>query len=124
MNTVYYHSVTQSVVFIIGRDWKFRALLRAELVQKGLEALGLESLDEAGQLIASGTPPRLTIFDMNDFEATGDLAHLLALCQSGRLLLLVSPGTKLPQQLASAATLSRPVSIGTIAEEIFRILSP
>ncbi len=115
--------MTAGIVFIVGRDWKFRALLRAELVEKGFEAMGLESLDEAGRLLASGTLPRLTVFDMTDFDAARDLARLLALAKSGRLLLLISPGMALPQELCSATTMARPVAIGTIVEEIGRRLS-
>lgn len=114
--------MASKIVFIIGRDWKFRALLRAELLEKGLEAMGFESLDEAGQLVGSGTLPHLTVFDVTDYDAGRDLDRLLALGKSGRLLLLVSPGTKLPQELSVAATLSRPVTIGTVVEEITRCL--
>ncbi len=114
--------VAGTVIFIIGRDWKFRALLRAELLEKCFEAVGLASLDEAGQLMASGTLPRLTVFDMSDYDRTRDLARLLALAKPGGLLLLVSPGTKLPQELSTASLLRRPVSVGTIAEEIGRCL--
>ncbi len=114
--------VATGVVFIIGRDWKFRALLRAELLEKGLEAMGLESLDEAGQLVASGTLPHLTVFDMTDYDAGRDLGRLLALGKSGRLLLLVSLGTKLPQELSGVTTLSRPITVGTIVEKICRRL--
>ncbi len=115
--------MTGGIVFVIGRDWKFRALLRAELVEKGFEAMGLESLDEAGRLLASGALPRLTVFDMTDFDAARDLAGLLAFSKSGRLLLLISPGMDLPQELCSATTMARPVAIGTIVEEIGRRLS-
>ncbi len=115
--------VAGSIVFIIGRDWKFRALLRAELLEKGLEAMGVGSLDEAGQLLASGAPPRVTVFDMADFDAARDLGCLLALAQSGRLLLLISPGMEPPQELCAATILARPVAIGTIVEEIGRCLS-
>ncbi len=114
--------VTAGIVFIIGRDWKFRALLRAELMEKGFEAMGFESLDEAGQLLASGTLPRLTVFDMTDYDAARDLAGLLAFSKSGRLLLLVSPGMMLPQELCPAMTITRPVAIGTIVGEITRCL--
>jgi len=114
--------MTAGIVFIVGRDWKFRALLRAELVEKGFEAMGLESLDEAGRLLASGTLPRLTVFDMTDFDAARNLARLLALAKSGRLLLLISPGMALPQELCAATTMARPVAIGPIVEEITRCL--
>lgn len=114
--------VATRMIFIIGRDWKFRALLRAELLEKGLDAMGLESLEEAGRLVAAGTLPRLTVFDATDYDPSRDLNRLLALGKSGGLLLIVSPSTLLPQELSGATTLSRPIAVGTIVEEILRHL--
>ena len=44
-------------LLVVGADWKFRALLRAELRERGYDARGYESLAEAEAEMASGEPP-------------------------------------------------------------------
>ena len=41
-------------VFIIGKDWKLRSLVRAELREHGIEALGMETPQEAAQAVEIG----------------------------------------------------------------------
>src|SRR5262249_58954692 len=50
-------SARMPIVFVISKDWTLRALVRAELRHAGIEALGMESVDDAGRAIAEGHAP-------------------------------------------------------------------
>jgi hypothetical protein len=43
------------VVYVIASDWKMRTAVRAELHEMGVEGLGMDSADDVGRAIASGT---------------------------------------------------------------------
>ena len=45
-------------VFVIATDWTLRAGVRAELRELGIDALGMDSADDAGRALAENqTPP-------------------------------------------------------------------
>jgi hypothetical protein len=51
------------VVFVIARDSKLRVAVRAELRERGIEALGMESPDEAGRAVAAGEMPSVVVIE-------------------------------------------------------------
>src|SRR5260370_11161601 len=59
---------TMPVVFVIARDWTMRTAVRAELREMGIDALGMDSADDAGRAIASGRLPNVVVL-----EATNEL---------------------------------------------------
>jgi len=97
-------------VLVMGRDWKFRALLRAQLREEGLEALGFETLEAATDAMA-GSSADAIVFDTTDAPAA-ELAQLPALSQKLPLLVVASAGESLP--LPEAQVLRRPVQLGQI----------
>ena len=61
---------------LVGRDWTTRALLRAQLLEEGVEVEAYESLEEAHQALVPSLPA-LLVTDLtasNDPEA--DIRHL------------------------------------------------
>lgn len=62
------------VVFVIARDWSLRTGVRAELRERGIEALGMDAPADAGRAIASGQLPAVVVL-----EAIPDLAGDLAI---------------------------------------------
>ena len=67
-------------ILVIGRDWKFRALLRAQLREENFAALGCETLEEAGEQLDSGSPsPAALVFDTTDTDAAETRPQLIAL---------------------------------------------
>ena len=56
------------VVFVIALDWTIRTAVRAQLREMGVEALGMDSADEADRAIASGGLPNVVVL-----EATAEL---------------------------------------------------
>jgi hypothetical protein len=113
------------VLIIMGDQWP-RALLRAELLETGYEAVGARSLEEGLQRI--GAPPergavRVVVVDWDsaaDIEAEGrDLAELGIGVQR---VLVAKGGATLPPGDWSRV-LRRPVSIGDIVD-VVRSLVP
>jgi len=52
-----------AVVFIVSGEWDLRGAVRAELREAGIEALGLESVEEMARMIAGGIGPSLVVLD-------------------------------------------------------------
>jgi DNA-binding response OmpR family regulator len=50
-------------VFVIARDWMLRAGVRAELREQAIDALGMDSVDQAGQALASGEMPTALVIE-------------------------------------------------------------
>ncbi|MGD1212703.1 MAG: hypothetical protein ABR973_15265 [Candidatus Acidiferrales bacterium] len=64
-----YSSGKMPVVFVIARDWALRTGVRAELRERGIEAMGMESAGEVGAAIAAGEMPAVVVI-----EAISDIA--------------------------------------------------
>jgi hypothetical protein len=50
-------------VFVLARDWKLRTAVRAELRELGIHALGIDSPDDAGRILASGEIPAAMVIE-------------------------------------------------------------
>ena len=58
------------VVFVIAPDWTTRTAVRAELRELGIDALGMDSADDADRAVASSGLPNVIVL-----EATADLVN-------------------------------------------------
>ena len=105
-------------VFVIGEDWHLRSLVRAELREHGVEALGLESADDAGRIIAAGTMPSVVVLALTSLR--GNIAALEPLARRVPILVVTSPGASAPPW--AAATLPRPVTVGDVVARIESML--
>ena len=66
------------VVFVIARDSKLRVAVRAELRERGIEALGMESPDEAGRAMAAGEMPGVIVIEgLPEFTADPAIQQLM-----------------------------------------------
>ena len=111
-----------SQILIVGREWKFRALVRAELRELGYEALGAETLDEAGKWIAASTEvPAAIVCDLAESDDPGrDLDQLELLARRVPVVLLASRASvpdpeALPKGLS---VLYRPLSVADVVREV------
>lgn len=107
------------VVFVIARDWALRANVRAELRERGIEALGMENADAAGVAIAAGQMPAAVVL-----EATAGIADKASI---GSLVervptILIASRTETIAVPAVAAVVYRPVRIGEIVEAVMALL--
>jgi hypothetical protein len=110
------------IVYVVSRDWSLRTPLRAELRERGVEALGLETVDDVGKALARGIVPAAVVIDGAELdqeparEAIANLARQVAvLVVDSRL----SPAPEIP----GTERLVRPVSIGEIAQRVLTRLA-
>lgn len=105
------------IVFIIARDRSLRTLVRAELRERGVQALGLQSGDEAGARIASGILPSAVVLEAGDAVDRG-LRSL-----ASRVPFVVVASALGPEiGLQAARQLRRPVRVGEIVAAVLDIL--
>jgi DNA-binding response OmpR family regulator len=110
------------VVFIVSGEWDLRGTVRAELREAGIEALGMETIEDMAQTIARGKAPSLVVLDgtqLHQMETRQALQNL-----ASRLPFLVidsrlSPAPPLP----GAKTILRPVQVKEIVARVLTMLS-
>lgn len=103
-------------VLVVGRDWKFRALLRAQLREEGFDALGFETLADATAALTSfAPPPAALIFDTAEVPRT-ELEQLVGLKAPCPVVVVAAADESItaPQ----VRVLRRPVAIGTLINEL------
>ncbi len=110
--------VEMPAVFVIGEDWNLRSLVRAELREHGVEALGMETADDAGRTIAAGTMPSAVVLDLTSLR--GDVAALETLARRVPVVAVTSPGASAPAW--AATVLTRPVTVGDVVARVESIL--
>jgi DNA-binding response OmpR family regulator len=110
------------VVFIVSGDWDLRGAVRAELLEAGIEALGLETVEDMSRVIPGGIAPSLVILDgeqLHNPEGRRALENL-----SARVPVLVIDSRLDPAPpLPGATTMLRPVQIREIVARILAMLS-
>lgn len=107
------------VVYVIGEDWTLRAGVRAELRERGIEALGMETVADVGAALAAGQTPSAIVLDENSKAASEPAIQKLV----GRVPSVVVASRTSTARLDSAAkTLFRPVQIREIVAAIFELL--
>lgn len=103
-------------ILVVGRDWKFRALLRAQLREEGFDALGFETLGEAIEELTRTAPaPAVVVFDTTDATAP-EKAQLAELAE--RLPVLLVASAQEPVEPARLRLLRRPVALGAVVREV------
>jgi hypothetical protein len=118
-----YSASEMPVLFIVSGDWGLRGAVRAQLREAGVEALGLETVEDMARVIAGGITPSLVVIDgaqLHNSEMRRALENL-----SSRVPLLVidsrlDPAPRLP----GATTMLRPVQIKEIVARLLTMLSP
>ena len=108
------------VVFVIASDWTMRTAVRAELRELGIDALGMDSADDADRAVASGGLPNLVVLEATA-ELLGDL-KIHNLVQRVPTVLIVSQTVRvsLPD---TTAILYRPVRIAEVVDCVRELLA-
>ncbi len=106
-------------VFIIAQDWLLRTTIRAELREKGIQALGMESEDEAALQLARGVLPSALVW-----EPTGDAPSpgLISLAERVPTVVVASRTVPAPLLDHAAALLHRPVRVEDLVEAVLKLL--
>jgi hypothetical protein len=111
---------TMPVVFVIAVDWTMRTAVRAELRELGIDALGMDSVDDAGRAIASGGLPNLVVVEATA-ELLGDprirnlVQHVPAVLIASRTVAVSLPD--------GPTVLYRPVRIAEIVACVIELLA-
>lgn len=106
-------------VFVIARDWTLRTSVRAELRERGIDALGMESADEAGRAIAEGQMPAVVVI-----EAVAEVADepaIRQLVEHVPAIIIASRTETLPLPPVDTV-FYRPVRIGEIVARVEELL--
>jgi len=107
------------VVFVIATDWKLRAAVRAELRERAIDALGMDSAEDVGRALAGGAMPAVVVLEANA-ELAGDPAIQSLV---GRVpTALVASRTETVALPRVAAVVYRPVRIGDIVAKVSELL--
>ncbi len=107
------------VVFVIATEWKLRAAVRAELRERGIDALGMDSAEDVGRALAGGAMPALMVLEANA-ELAGDSA-IQSLVRRVPTVLVASR-TETVTLPRVAAVFYRPVRIGEIVAKVSELL--
>jgi DNA-binding response OmpR family regulator len=108
------------VVFVLARDWTLRTGVRAELRERGVEALGMDSPADASRAIASGQLPAVVVLEAIP-ELAGDAA-IQKLVERAPTILIASRTETVPLP-AVDTVFYRPVRIGEIAARVHELIA-
>jgi len=108
------------VVYVIAADWTMRTAVRAELREMGIEALGMDSAEDAGRAMASGQLPNVVVLEATE-ELLGDL-RIQNLVHRFPSVMIASRTVKvlLPD---TADVLYRPVRIADLVARVSELLA-
>lgn len=112
-------------VFVVSADWKFRALVRAELRERGYEARGYESLaTAAGDLSHEGGFPALLVLDVAEVDPAGACEQVAAWAKDFPVVVVVGAGEATFQPPPGVSVLHRPMRIEEIVARVVESAGP
>ena len=107
------------VVLVIATDWKLRAAVRAELRERGIDALGMDSADDVGRVLAADAMPAVMVLEANaELAGSPAIQKLVARIPT----VLVASRTETVPVPRVAAVFYRPVRIGEIVLKVSELL--
>jgi len=108
------------IVFVVAADWTMRTAIRAELRERGIDALGIDSADEVVRTLAFGKLPDAVVL-----EATAELLGdpgIQDLIQRVPSVLIASRTVIVPLPEATVV-LYRPVRIAEIVNRVGELIA-
>ncbi len=109
------------VVFMIATDQKLRTAVWVELREFGIDALRMDSLDDAGRAFARGRMPGVIVL-----EATPELVGNPAIQNLVERIptILIASRTETVSLPRNTVVLYRPITIGEIVTKVRELLAP
>jgi DNA-binding response OmpR family regulator len=107
-------------IVILDSQWPRRALLRAQLIEEGYEAVATDDWATVKSYVRLLLKPRLVIVDLQGLatarEVLDELHHMM---KPERILVLTGLGTLTPAEIQRWGfhTMARPVTIGEIVDK-------
>ncbi|HEX9759767.1 MAG TPA: hypothetical protein VGA40_02555, partial [Candidatus Acidoferrales bacterium] len=108
------------LVFVIGEDWTLRGAVRAELRERGVEALGFANLNDALEAMAAGSPPSVIVLDAACADTGDTLWGVLARRSA---VLVVASRFEAPPHMEGMRIMFRPVGVGDIVRQVEQLLA-
>jgi DNA-binding response OmpR family regulator len=115
-----YFADKMPVVFVIARDWTLRTGVRAELRERGIDALGMDAPADAGRAIAGGQLPAVVVLEAIP-ELAGDPA-IRKLVEHVPTILIASRTETVPLPPVDTV-FYRPVTVGGIVARVHEIIA-
>ncbi|MBZ5514839.1 MAG: response regulator [Acidobacteriia bacterium] len=116
---------TMAEILLVGRGWQTRALLRAQLIEEGLEVEAFETVGEAlatAENVALG--PSLLVADLSSSkEPQKEIERLAAWSGQVPIWIIAGRGLLADPQLKGRGfelILARPIDMGQFVEQIKR----
>jgi hypothetical protein len=110
------------VVFVIASDSKMRTAVRAELRERGIDGIGMDSANDIAAWVRAGVLPDVMVLEATE-ELISDM-RIQNLLQRVPAVLIVSRTVDLNASLPPVAfILYRPVLVGDIIKCVSEILS-
>ena len=113
------------IVFVISKDWTLRVTVRAELLHARIEALGMESVEDAGRALAQGNTPSAIVLDAaaEEYAPPSAKAALEHLAKRVPVVVVASRIKPAPPLEGAAVLLYRPVRVGDIVARVKELLA-
>ena len=108
------------VVLVVAADWTMRTAIRAELRERGIDALGIDSADDVVRTVGSGRLPDAIVL-----EATAELLRdpgIQDLIHRVPSVLIASRTVTVPLPEATVV-LYRPVRIAEIVNRVSQLIT-
>lgn len=114
-------------VFVIARDWTLRTAVRAELRERGFEALGMDSPADAGRAVSSNrTPAAVVLEGAAEFLSNPGIQDLVSrvptVLIASRTERIRLPAGQTEPGLHPRVVLYRPVRVGEIVSVVLELL--
>jgi DNA-binding NtrC family response regulator len=118
-----YTRLSMSHVLLAGKDWTARTLLRAQLIEEGLDVEAYESIRAAAaRLQASGAMPGLLVADLSQSEnPADDVSRLSQWSKLVPIWVMAGHGLVAAEALESQGfekVLFRPLDMGKLVQQI------
>ena len=112
-------------VVLLATEWQPRALIRAQLIEQGLDVIATDTWAMMRRQLRPGMKPRLAIVDLKELpEPLNVLNDLRVLMKPGRVLVLTATATVSPSVVEQLGfrVVARPITIDRVVDAAGRAL--
>ena len=108
-------------VVLLGAEWKPRALIRAQLIEEGLEVVAADTWAIMRRHLRPGAKPRLALVDLRGLEEPGQVLRDLAVLMKPERVFVLAAAATVPRPVIARLgyqILDRPITIAAIVAAV------
>lgn len=105
------------VVFVISSDWTLRTMVRAELREAGIMALGMQAAGDLEEVLIRGIVPSSIVLDGVELE-DAKARNMLGTLAQNVAVLVVDSAIRPARPLAGTEVLQRPVQVRDVVSRV------